>query len=158
MHQLKLLNINRIQVGHLNISSLQNKFEVYKKIVKSRLDLKMVSKTKLDDSFPEGQFEIDDYSTYKKDGMITLLREDIPSKLISFSIIDKNIKHFFVEINLRNRKWLISCSNNHLTKVIGQHLHHLGKGLVYLMITFFWETLMLKLQILLYVAFVSVSI
>ena len=82
MRQLKLLNINRIQVGHLNISSLQNKFEVYKKIVKSRLDLKMVSKTKLDDSFPEGQFEIDDYSTYKKDrnnkggGIILFIRVD----------------------------------------------------------------------------------
>ena len=46
-------------------------------------------------------------------GSIALyLREDIPSRQISFKKDDKHIKHFFVQMKLRNKKGLISCSFN----------------------------------------------
>ena len=35
----------------------------------------------------------------------------------------------FVEINVRKRKWLISCSYNPHTSCIENHLNYLGKGL-----------------------------
>ena len=53
--------------------------------MKDKLDIIMVSETKLDDSFPEDQFQIDDYLTYRKDtndkggGIILFLREEMPS-------------------------------------------------------------------------------
>ena len=38
-------------------------------------------------------------------------------------------KHYFVEINLRKKKWLISCSYNLHLQFIDKHLTHIGKGL-----------------------------
>ena len=94
----------------------------------------MISETKLDDSFPKGQFKIDGYVCYRKDrndkggGIILFVREDIPSKEITFDS-DTNMEHMFIEINLRKKKWLISCSYNPHTELIEQHLNHIGKGL-----------------------------
>ena len=53
--------------------------------MKDKLDIIMVFETKLFDSFPQGKFQIEDYSTYRKDtndkggGIIPFVREDIPS-------------------------------------------------------------------------------
>ena len=52
LHQIRIRNVNRVLIGHLNINSLRNKFEVFKDIIKDKLDIIMVSETKLDDSFP----------------------------------------------------------------------------------------------------------
>ena len=76
----------------------------------------MVSETKIDDSFPVGNFVIDGFSTpYQLDrdsnggGIMLYVREDIPSNLLATH--EKNhIKSFYVELNLRNEKWLINCS------------------------------------------------
>ena len=38
------------------------------------------------------------------------VREDIPSNLLT--IEDKPIESIYVELNLRNSKWLINCSYN----------------------------------------------
>ena len=40
-------------------------------------------------------------------GIALYVRENIPSRQISFKNDDKNIEHFFVEINLRKKKRLI---------------------------------------------------
>ena len=52
----------------------------------------MISETKLDESFPVGQFLIDGYSVpYRFDrdgndgGILFYIREDIPSKLLSIN-------------------------------------------------------------------------
>ena len=79
----------------------------------------MASEKKLDETFPGGQFLMDGFTPpYRMDinknggGIVFYLREDIPSRQISFKNDDKDIEHFFVEINLRKKKWLISCSYN----------------------------------------------
>ena len=55
--------------------------------------------------------------------------EDIPSKQISFKYDDKDIENLFAEINLRKKKWLISCSYNPHSQFIDKHLTHIWKGL-----------------------------
>ena len=78
----------------------------------------MVSKTKIDDSFLVGNFIIEGFSTpYRLDcdsnggGIVLYLREDIPSNLLATD--EKNhIESFYVELNLRSEKWLISYSYN----------------------------------------------
>ena len=42
------------------------------------------------------------------------IREDIPSRPMSFKDKDddNDIEHSFVEMNLRQKKWLFSCSYN----------------------------------------------
>ena len=44
------------------------------------------------------------------DGIALYVREDAPSRQILFKSDDKDIEHFFVEISLLKKKWLISCS------------------------------------------------
>ena len=68
----------------------------------------MISETKLDPSFPTGQFHIHDLSEpYRFDrnssggGILLCIHQDIPSKLILTKV---TIDGFFVEINLRKKK------------------------------------------------------
>ena len=54
-------NVNKLVFGQLNINSLRNKFDMLGELIKGSVDVFMTSETKLDDSFPEGQFFIDGY-------------------------------------------------------------------------------------------------
>lgn len=71
-------NLNKIIIGHLNINSIRNKFDRFVDKVKGNLDILMISETKLEDSFPMGQFYIDRFGTpirldrNKNGGSITL--------------------------------------------------------------------------------------
>ena len=49
-------NINRLISGQLNIDSMRNKFEQRSTIVNSKIDILMISETKLDETFPATQF------------------------------------------------------------------------------------------------------
>ena len=67
----------------------------------------MISETKLDPSFPTGQFYIHDFfEPYRFDrnsnggGMLLYIHEDIPSKLI---LTKMTIEGFFIKINLRKK-------------------------------------------------------
>ena len=53
---LRLSNTNRVIIDNLNINSLKNKFDQLKKIVPKYRDILVITKTKLDDTFPHGQF------------------------------------------------------------------------------------------------------
>ena len=53
------------------------------------------------------------------------VREDIPSNLLATD--EKNhIESFYVELNLRNEKWLINCSYNPNKTMICNHLDALS--------------------------------
>ena len=78
----------------------------------------MISETKLDDSFPTGQFSINEFNKpIRQDrnknggGNLLYIREDIPTKVLSFDTLP--IDGFYIEINLHNKNWwLLSCSHN----------------------------------------------
>ena len=83
--------------------------------VNGNMDVLMISKTKIDETFPVGNFVIDDYSTpYKLDrnsnggGILSYIKEDIPSYLIATE--KKPVESFYVVLNLRNENYLINCS------------------------------------------------
>ena len=59
-------------------------------------------------------------------GIALYVREDILSRQILFKN-DNNTEHFFVEINFRKEKWLISCSYKPYIQFIDKHLTHIGK-------------------------------
>ena len=99
------------------MNSLRNKFGSLIGQITGNTDILMVSETKLDESFPIGQFFIEGFGiTYRVDrnanggGIMLFVREDIPSKLLSVEISPREA--FFVGINLRKKKWLLSCSYN----------------------------------------------
>ena len=62
LKSLRIRNLNKIVVGHLNINSIRNKFDFLAHQVKGSFDMLMISKTKLDESFPPSQIFLDGYS------------------------------------------------------------------------------------------------
>ena len=77
----------------------------------------VLTETKLDDSFPIGQFTIPGFKLpYRKDrnarggGVLVYVRENIPSKpLHTFQVRDTQhglFESIFVEIRIKNIKWL----------------------------------------------------
>ena len=77
----------------------------------------MISETKLDPSFPNGQFHVHGFSEPYRfdrngsgDGILLYVREDIPSKLI---LAKMTKEEFFVEINLRKKSGSFAV---HLTR------------------------------------------
>ena len=102
-------------IGQLNTNSLRNKIESIFQQVMGNIDILKDSETKLDNSFPVGQFLIDGYNPpFKLDrdnnwgGIMFFVREDIPCKL--WSVENHPIEGFYVEINLRKTRWLLCCS------------------------------------------------
>ena len=90
LKNIHISNLNKLIFGHLNINSLRNKSDLFSEQIKGLTDILMVSETKLDDSFREGQILIDSFHSpfrfvhNKNCGEIMFyVREDIPAKLLS---------------------------------------------------------------------------
>ena len=47
-HEIRIKNANRLIIGHLNINSLRNKFEIIEEIIKCKIEIFLISETKLD--------------------------------------------------------------------------------------------------------------
>ena len=62
LKSLRLKNVNRLICAHLNINSVRNKFDSLVNITNNNIDILMISETKLDSSFPVGQFLIHEFS------------------------------------------------------------------------------------------------
>ena len=134
LRQLRLSNIHKVIIGHLNINSLRNKFEMLVDIINGSIDILIVSETKLDDSFPLSQFCIDGYSkpfrmdrTRNGGGLIAFVREDIPCKRLN--VTNDDIEAIFFEINFRKRKWLFCGGYNPHNSTISSYVNALGKRL-----------------------------
>ena len=56
---LRIRNIGRVIIGYLNINSVRNKFDALKEIAAQSLDVLMIAETKIDATFPTGQFQHD---------------------------------------------------------------------------------------------------
>ena len=73
--------------GSLNISSIRNKFSTVQNILQNAyVDIFGICETKLDDTFPEGQFYVNFFIYYRKDrssnggGLMMYVRSDIPQR------------------------------------------------------------------------------
>ena len=132
LNNVRQKNSSRLIIAQLNINSLRNKFDSFSQMVKDNVDILLISETKIDSSFPTAQFNMNGFTTYRRDrningGGITLyVREDIPSSLLK---IDTSIAALYVEINVRKKKWLIGYSYNPHKGLIGKHLTEIGKDL-----------------------------
>ena len=135
LKSLRCNNLNKLVFAHLNINSIRNKFELLSEQVRGNVDVLMVSETKVDDSFPIGNFIIHSFSppyrlgrVSKGGGIMLYIREDIPSNLLA---TDKEpIESVYVELNLRNEKYLINCSYNPHKTMIKNHLASLSHFLI----------------------------
>ena len=87
LSSLKLRNHNKLIIGNLNINSLPNKFDQLKLIIQDKIDILILTETKLDTNFQTSEFCIEGYSKpYRRDmnrnggGILIYVPEDIPAK------------------------------------------------------------------------------
>ena len=92
----------------------------------------MISETKVDDFFPNGQFFLDGFGTpFRLDrnrnaaAIMLFIRNDIPAKV--FSTADRPIETFYAELNFRKKKWLLNCSYNPNHGSVESHLDSLPR-------------------------------
>ena len=57
-----LKNVNRLLIGNLNTNSVSEKFGQLKILVQGKLDIFVITETKIGSSFPKGQFLIEGFS------------------------------------------------------------------------------------------------
>ena len=99
--------------------------------IQNEVDILLTSETKLDETFPTRQFSIEGFtSPCRLDrnnlGVVCLhVREYIPSKFIKTEL--SNREGLFIEINLRNKKWIIGCSYDPHNAEISSHMKCMGK-------------------------------
>ena len=92
----------------------------------------MISETKVDDSFPDGQFFSDGFGTpfhlnlnRNGGGIMLSIRNNISAEVVSTD--DRPIESVYVELNFRKKKWLLICSYN--PSSIESHLQSLSKSI-----------------------------
>ena len=61
LNKIRKKNSGRIIIDHLNINSLQNKFEMLKDVTRNKIDILLISETKLDDAFLLSQFNLEGF-------------------------------------------------------------------------------------------------
>ena len=90
LDRFRLNNADMLIIGHLNVNSLRNKFEMLREVAQDRLDILLISEATVDPSFPSNQFAREGFcSPFRLErnssgGVIMLfVREGIPSKLLS---------------------------------------------------------------------------
>ena len=129
-------NSYRVIVGRINTNSIRNKFESLVKYVGNNLDILLVSERKVDDNFTESKFLTERFSTpYRLDriaqgeGILLYIRENILAKYLKKITVNESFEGFFVELNLRSKKWLLGCSYNPHKDKITSHFSSLSTAL-----------------------------
>ena len=89
--EIRKKNPNKLIIANLNVNSIPNKFEQLKVFVQDKVDILVITESKLDSSFPITQFIIRAFSKpFRLDrnrnggGVLIFAREDIPTKELSF--------------------------------------------------------------------------
>ena len=114
--------MNRLLIDNLSINSISNNFDQLKFLVRGKVDILVITETKLDSTFPTSQFLIESYSEpYRFDrnrnggGVLIYVPEDIQSKPLMGHKLPHDIEGIFVELNLRKNKWLLFGSTNQMS-------------------------------------------
>ena len=128
-------NIKHLIIGQLNINLLRNIFEQLSTMINGNIDIFMISKTKLNETFPVIQFSLQRFcNPYRfernhKGGSIMLyIRDDIRSRLIEKKSRN-NSEQIFHEINSRKKKRLLCCPYNPHKNSISTHIDFLRREL-----------------------------
>ena len=87
---------NHLIIGNSNINLLPNKFEDLKILVKGKVDIIVITESKLDHTFPDSSFGISGHNkTFKKDrnrnggGMLGFIRDDLPCKELQINFFNE---------------------------------------------------------------------
>ena len=120
---------SNIIIGHLNINSIRNKFELLSFLIGGKVDILLISETKIDSTFPTSQFLMSGYSNiYRLDrndkggGIMLFVKDNLITFPVGGFCFSGKIEIFCAELNLRKQKWLIFCCCNPHKHLIKDHL------------------------------------
>ena len=119
LNTINIINANRQILAQLNINSLRNKFDALTLIIKDKVHILVCTETKLDDFFTDAKFSIVGFKapvrldrTASGGGIIVYIRDSIPSKFLGNLPSDEDSEGLFIELNLRNTKWILFAGYN----------------------------------------------
>ena len=103
------------------MNSFRHKFAQLQEILsKHRIDCLAISESKLDDSFPDAQFNVQGYNIFRQDntsssgGLIIYVRSDIPHRrLINAEYNHDGIESLCLELTIGKTKTVFSCVYKH---------------------------------------------
>ena len=131
---LRLKNIDRVILGHININSIRNKIDLLFDMLSDRVDIILISETKLDKTFPKSQFMRHGYSEpYRLDrtayggGLLLYVRNDIPTR--ELPLVTGSIECIMIEATVAKKKWLIIGAYNPHKATISNYLSVVEKSL-----------------------------
>ena len=110
---IRTQNVNNVIAANVNINCFSSKFDDLKVLRTGMFDILVTTEVKLGITFSVWQFHIDGFSIpcildrNRNEGGVTVVREDIPIKLLSKHSLKEEIEGLFVEINFRKCKWLL---------------------------------------------------
>ena len=114
LSKLRANNPNRPILGHLNVNFLASKLESLKDLIKDKLDILVVTETKIDESYPTSQFSIDGFSTpFRLDrnksggGVMIYVKEHLLCVEIPFQNKPKDIECILLDLRIRNKRFLL---------------------------------------------------
>ena len=61
LSSLRRKNLNRVTLAQVNINSMRNKFDLLAEGIKGKVDVLMISETKIDETFPSRQFHVEGF-------------------------------------------------------------------------------------------------
>ena len=110
----KVKNVNHLTIASLNINSIRYKFDQLKIIIQDYIDILIIQETKLDSTFPKGQFHIDGYlPPFRRDrnadggGLLVYIKDNIPAKVLPDNDLANDIEGIFIELSFKNDKWIL---------------------------------------------------
>ena len=104
----------------LNVNSRRNKFESVADVIQGTFDIFLLSETKIDESFPDKQFRLNNYRIFRKDrnrygGGIIYVNENLPCKRLTTEI-DNLTETIFLEVNVQSSSGYLWVVTNHQVK------------------------------------------
>ena len=106
-------NSSEALIAHLNINSIQNKFDELKLLnEKLKAHVLVISETKLDNTYPDNQFILEGYRMYRRDrkkgggGLITYFSSCLPSCKISLPKVYKTLEAIAIEAKIGEKDLL----------------------------------------------------
>ena len=132
----RIRNVGKIIIATLNINSIRNKFDELKMVISGNIDVLVLTETKLDDSFPTGQFCIEGFSTPLRldrnrhgGGILIYIREELPSKELTKHTFNDDIEGIFFELNLDKYKVLLLGTYRPPNQERGYYFNNISKSL-----------------------------
>ena len=101
----------KVILGHLNVNSLRSKIEAVEELMRNNIDISLFSETKLDETFPNQQFKISGYKTFRRGrnkhggGIMFYIKENIPCKPVNVEGLPDDYEVTLIQLSIKSRKW-----------------------------------------------------